>query len=420
MELNLRLYDREQGLSGESILDTPPLTLADSHTPDTDPLTGPVGAPGPGLGRVRRQFLDADPGLARAFAVAQRIRRATRPVMTVEATSTCNLFCEGCFYFHDDFEPAPEPEDLTVWRAFFKHQYEEERRRFAVFHGAEPALKQGRLLAAAEYFKRGIVYTNGTIRMDEDIPFIRCVSVWGSEDTTAKIRGGTVYRKALRNFENDPKARFSVVVSAQNFRDLPTIIGDMHAAGVSTTISYFSPSHSYMTKLRAQAPNDNEFYRFSRQDDHMLMTREEFDQVDDMIRELSERYPNTVRQGLQYNKWITSEGPRYTLDENGVANECVVRPGPVHELYGTDLKPIPGKCALADNDCSECRVTPVASTSLLDNPKAYAGSLKALAFWIEGAFQAGQVFIRDDDHEVWGDAPPPMNGWQEHFGVTSL
>jgi hypothetical protein len=395
-----------------------PDILPVSPNPDNDLLSGPVASTSLVRNGSRKALLDADPGLARAYAVAQRVRRAIRPVMTVEVTSTCNLYCEGCFYFHDDFEPQAESEDVGDWRSFFEDQYSMGR-RYAVFHGAEPALKQKRLLAAAESFRRGIVYTNGTIRIDDDIPFIRCVSIWGSEETTGMIRGGSVYHKALRNFENDPKARFSVVISAQNYRDLPRIIADLHAAGVSATISYFSPSHSYMTKLRSSAPNDSEFFRFSNEDENMLMSSEEFAIVNDMIADLSSRYPQTVRQGPIFNQWLTSAGPRYTLDSHGMANECAVRPRDIHELYGTNLEPIRGKCALPDNDCSQCRITPVSTTSILHNAKAYSSSREAISFWIESAFQAGQVFIRDDDRDVWGDAPPPMNGWQEHFGVAS-
>ena len=335
--------------------------------------------------------------------------------MTVEVTSTCNLYCEGCFYFHDDFKPQPETNRLLEWNEFFERQFALGR-RFAVFHGAEPALEQRRLLAAAAFFRRGIVYTNGTIRINDEIPFIRCVSIWGSEESTEKIRGASVYYKALRNFENDPKARFSVVVNAQNWQELPRIVADLHAAGVSATISYFSPSHSYMAKLRASAPNDSAFFRFSGEDDHMLMSTASFAAVNSMICELGDRYPGTVRQGPQFNRWLTGEGPRYTLDEDGLANECAVRPRDLHQLYGTDLRPIAGKCALPDNDCAECRITPVSATSILHNVKAYSGSLEALCFWIEAAFQAGQVFIRDDDHEVWGEpGPPPMNRWREHY-----
>ncbi|MEO1038073.1 MAG: hypothetical protein AAFX09_00890 [Pseudomonadota bacterium] len=346
------------------------------------------------------------------------MRRAVRPVLTVEATSTCNLLCEGCFYFHDDFEPLDEPEQVEVWRAFFQHRYDEGD-RYAVFHGAEPALKQDRLLAAGELFSRGIVYTNGTIRMSPDIPFVRCVSIWGDEHSTTKIRGAGVYRKALRNFENDDKARFSVVVNAQNYRSLPQIAEDMHAAGVSATISYFSPSFSYMEKIRAAAPNDRRFFRFSNAKDNMLLSPEEFARIRDMMDELTAKYPDTVIQGRAFNDWLTAPGGRYELGEDGVAGMCAVRPRFGHEMYATDLKPIREKCALADNDCTECRVTQVATTSLLHGLKYYASSAEDVAFWVECALQAGRVFLRDDDTEVWGEGPPSMHDWREHFGVLT-
>lgn len=375
------------------------------------------GAPAHSV-RARSEALAKDPALREAYATARRVRRAIRPVMTVEVTATCNLFCEGCCYFHDDFEAKPEPEDAAEWRAFFQSQWENGK-RYAIFHGAEPALKQDRLLAAGAIFERGIIYTNGTLRLHEAIPFVRNVSIWGDEDSTEKVRGGNTYRKALRNFENDPRARFSIIVSAQNYRQLPGIIADLVAAGVSATISYFSPSYSYLDKLIAAAPNDKRFYRFSRSGDHMMMSPEDFERADSIIAELSAKHPGTLLQGRDFNKWLTAPGSRYALDEDGFAAECAVRHRSAHELYGTDLKPIEAKCALADTDCAHCRIVPASTTSVLHNARLYAGSMEDVLFWIETAFQAGRFFLRDDDAEVWRGAPPPPAAWREHFGVAA-
>lgn len=389
-----------------------------SAAPEPSVLNRPIGSPGPAVVSARRAILAADPGLQAAHAAARRVRRAIRPVMTVEVTSTCNLFCEGCCYFHDDFQAKPEPEDVAQWRAFFQTQWDDGK-RYAIFHGAEPALKQYRLAAAGDLFERGIIYTNGTIRMHNSIPFVRNVSIWGDEESTAKVRGGSTYRKALRNFENDPRARFSIIVSAQNYRQLPDIIADLAAAGVSATVSYFSPSYSYLDKLGAQAPNDNQFYRFSSKADNMMLSPDDFERAHAIIAELAARHPATLLQGLDYNRWLTAPGSRYALDEDGYAAECAVRHRSAHELYGTDLKPIQAKCALADTDCAHCRIVPASTTSVLHNARLYAGSRADLMFWIETAFQAGRFFLRDDDDAVWRGAPPPPSAWREHFGVMS-
>ncbi len=385
---------------------------------DADMSDLPIGDPRVTPGWDRRSAIKADAGLRSAYETARRVRLAVRPVMTVEVTAVCNLFCEGCCYFHDDFEAKPESDDLSIWREFFTAEWERGK-RYAVFHGAEPALKQDRLMAAAETFSRGIVYTNGTIRMHDDIPFVPNVSIWGDEESTEKVRGGSTYRKALRNFENNPRARFSIVVNAQNYRQIPTIVADLAAAGVAATVSYFSPSHGYLEKLEARAPNDNRFYRFSKTNDQMVLTSEQFAEVDDMIRELAERHPRTLLQGAEYNRWLTAPGSRYVLDEHGVANECAVRKRSAHDLYGVDLKPVEAKCALPDTDCANCRILPVSTTSILHNSRLYGRSRESFEFWIEAALQAGRLFLRDDDSEVWGDSPPPMSGWRTHFGVQS-
>jgi MoaA/NifB/PqqE/SkfB family radical SAM enzyme len=392
--------------------------LGASRYAGLDVLNRPIGGAPVRSASARTLALAADPGLREAYAAARRVRRAIRPVMTVEVTSTCNLFCEGCCYFHDDFEAKPEPEDVGEWRDFFKAEWAQGK-RYAIFHGAEPALKQDRLMAAGEVFQRGIIYTNGTLRMNSQIPFVRNVSIWGDEESTAKVRGGSTYRKALRNFENDARARFSIIVSAQNYRQLPVIIADLVAAGVSATVSYFSPSYSYLDKLTANAPNDAQFYRFSSEADNMMLSQDDFARANDLVEELAARHPRTLLQGRDYNRWLTAPGSRFTLDEDGYAAECAVRQRSAHELYGTDLKPIEAKCALADTDCAHCRIVPATTTSVLHNARLYAGAVEDFLFWIETAFQAGRFFLRDDDRQVWRGAPPPPAAWREHYGVTT-
>lgn len=379
----------------------------------------PLGAARTGSRTARSQALALDPGLQRAAEAARNVGKAIRNVTTVEITSTCNLFCEGCCYFHDDFEAAPEPADTKVWRAFFREQFESGM-RYGVFHGAEPALKQDRLMAAAEYFSRGIIYTNGTMRIHNDIPFIRMVSIWGDAQTTTKTRGGGTYYKSLRNFENDERARYSIVVNAQNYTQIPRIAADLAAAGVIATFSYFSPSYGYMDKVKSDAPNDSDYFRWSTEDDNMMLSGEQFARTRDLIEDARARHPATIQQGRAYNDWLTAPGARFTMDEQGYGARCAVRPHSIHQLFGADLKPIPAKCALGETDCANCRSMPATLTSILNNSGLFAGSSEDFMFWVETALQAGRFFLRDDDAAVWGDKPaPPMGAWREHYGVTT-
>ena len=82
---------------------------------------------------------------------------------TTTSLHICNLFCEGCYYFEgEDYKQAKEESNLLKWRALFKAEAEKGV-TFANFVGAEPSLEQRRVALALDYFKRGVVFTNGTV-----------------------------------------------------------------------------------------------------------------------------------------------------------------------------------------------------------------------------------------------------------------
>jgi len=61
----------------------------------------------------------------------------------------CNLWCEGCYYFENkDLQTQKEQKDITVWDDFFATE-QQRNVSMSYFVGAEPALEQARLRAAA-------------------------------------------------------------------------------------------------------------------------------------------------------------------------------------------------------------------------------------------------------------------------------
>ena len=94
------------------------------------------------LARIR-DLLDASPDLRPRYETAKEIVRAFRRPAFYEVATRCNLFCEGCYYFADDFAPRPEERNLDAWRAFFAAEAARGV-TMAYFVGAEPALEHVR------------------------------------------------------------------------------------------------------------------------------------------------------------------------------------------------------------------------------------------------------------------------------------
>ncbi|MFC6669099.1 radical SAM protein [Marinobacterium aestuariivivens] len=116
---------------------------------------------------------------ASLFEAYRRMRRnanaLTRPV-SLDLTSRCNLYCEGCYYYEGDTPVLADEVDIDKWSALFRRKAEEGT-RFAYFGGAEPALYPERLRAAAAFIPYGTLATNGTLKIPHDIPYRITVSV---------------------------------------------------------------------------------------------------------------------------------------------------------------------------------------------------------------------------------------------------
>ncbi|MGB5340123.1 MAG: radical SAM protein, partial [Gammaproteobacteria bacterium] len=162
-------------------------------------------APGAGKkpGRIER-YLAEDPRLAAIYA---RFQRHAAPVITsnYDITSRCNLRCEGCLFFAGtDYQGHHDDRSLDDYDAFFAREAARGV-NYPYFAGGEPALEQDRLRIAARHFNRGMIFTNGTLRIDPELEFTIHVSLWGDAAATRKLRGGSVFRKSLANFTGDKR-----------------------------------------------------------------------------------------------------------------------------------------------------------------------------------------------------------------------
>jgi hypothetical protein len=351
-------------------------TLAPAHSRLADPR--------PVLRRIR-ELLDRRPDFVPRYEAAKSVVRVFRKPAFYEITQRCNLLCEGCYYFEGGLHtPVAEEKAARVWEEFFAAEAGR-RISMAYFVGAEPALEQERLVTAARYFPYGNIGTNGTIRIDPVVPFRIGVSVWaGDDDTDMRMRGGSAFRKAFRNYRGDPRAIVLYTLSRWNVSSVRIVAEMCRDNGLPLTFNMYSPTATFLSRLRRGDANDTRFFRESRPSDTPAFAKEDLARVRDTVRGLMEEFPDTVIYSRAYNDWATKEAPLYEIDPaTGIAPHCGSRIIGGFSYFGSDLKPMDVKCCTPDVVCSQCRMYSGGWSSKFQPTERDVAGEAAFSSWLE-------------------------------------
>ena len=341
------------------------------------------------------EILRERPDLIPPYNEAKRVVRIFRKPAFYEITQRCNLKCEGCYYFErDDFERVPEQRSLAAWEEFFAN----EARRvvtMAYFVGAEPALEQERLIAAAPRFRYGNIGTNGTIRIDASVPFRIGVSVWAGDDATdRKLRQSTAFRKAFKNYAGDPRAIILFTLSPWNLNEVRDIAWMCRDHDLGLTFNMYSPTLRFLDKLLKGQANDNMFFRVSRREHSPCFSPTDLVEARRVITEVMEEFPDVVVYSRAYNDWATEPGPRYEIDAGtGIAKHCGSRVVGTFRYYGVDQQELHPKCCTPGTDCSQCRMYSGGFSSKFQPRSSDVASQESFADWLDTMEALGRIFL---------------------------
>lgn len=316
----------------------------------------------------------------------QRFRQLNARIGTLKAVSydicaACNLRCEGCLFFEgEEGGFLQDDRSLAEWEARFAADAERGV-NLAYIAGAEPGLVPDRIRAAQKYFPYGIVFSNGTVRLPDDITFRIHISAWGIDEVGASLRAGDVLRKALNNYRGDPRAVLAFTISASNIDQIQAVCEMANQNDLPLTFSYFSPTTRYLEKLQTGAPNDKGYFRISGEESSLVMTRQDYDAARREIVRAMEAYPQTIQYSLAYDDWVTSD-QLYNIDpESGIALDCGVRTSEQQHVR-VDLSGA-GKCCSSNIDCSGCRAYAMAHTTYFARLGKVRRTPGGLASWVE-------------------------------------
>ena len=340
-----------------------------------------------------RQILVERPDYVIRYEVAKQVIRAFRVPAFYEMSQRCNLWCEGCYYFENKDRHVREKEpDISAWQDFFETE-RQRRVSMAYFVGAEPALEQDRLRAAAGKIPYGKIGTNGTIFISEDIPFRIGVSVWGDDETDSYLRGGSVLRKALKNYAGDPRAVMLFTLSPWNMHTVPEVLKVSKDHGIPVTFSIFSPTQTYLAKITAKQAPDNKFYRVGASRGAPVFDEDGLKRLNDIFDWSIDNYPGTALFSKAYASWVCKPGPLYEIDEEGIAVNCASRVKAPLRYHNANLDSVSPKCCTPDIDCSQCRLYSGGWSSKFVPEPQYLTSADAFSEWLDMLEMLGRIFL---------------------------
>ncbi|GLK75867.1 hypothetical protein GCM10008171_11210 [Methylopila jiangsuensis] len=256
---------------------------------------------------------------------------------------------------------------------------------YGQFGGAEPALRQDVLRAAARHLPRGVVFSNGTIRLDPALPYAIHISVWGLGEQGAKLRGADVFTKALRNYRDDPRATFIFTLNSGNLESAPEFVRICADAGVRVSFSHFSPTLEYGRRLVETQAARNDYFRFSSTSDNLMLDGDGLTRAQELITAALDAHPETVVYSHAFNRWIHRPEGVYEVDpDTGMPSNCGSRVTAHYRHFHTDMSDAgDAKCCTPNIDCRNCRLYAQSLSSALHRMREFTGSADDFSDWLD-------------------------------------
>ena len=331
-------------------------------------------------------------------------RRSVLPLgpSQYDITSICNLSCEGCLFFSgSDYLGHRDLDDLAAVDAFFAAEAARGV-RYGYFGGAEPSLVEGKLVAAGRHLPYGVVFTNGTRRLSDEIGYRIHISVWGRPERSKALRGADMLSKQIRNYRGDPRAVFVFTINAQNIEDITWVAEFCADNDVALTFNHYSPTSKYLAYLNGRSDTDAFHARNSEGEDLLLGPRH-LSRAREIIDGLLNAGHGRILYDRMFNHLIHDPAGLYpALDpDTGVARDCGVVLSPSLRHYNTDLSQSSGKCCTPNIECGTCRLyaqsfaTVLArATRRMRNPDERIRTIRLWRLWCA-------VFLNDPRFTDW-------------------
>lgn len=288
---------------------------------------------------------------------------------TYDMTNRCNIRCNGCYYYEGDKQHAHENRNPGDWRALM--QSEKARGiTYVVLAGAEPSLVPELCAVCYREMPLGAIATNGLVRLPEAIGYKVHISVWGSDETSLRVRNAShMLARQIRNYRGDPRAVFVYTFTAENIDQAEPVARLLASEGCRLTFNMFSAPVGYTGPLR-HTPDS---LRRSRQ--AMLALLANYPQH--VLFSVYSAVAHTHSLGL--HELYGCSYPRMNASSD-------VGLGRSFRQYRTDLSwDRAAACCVPDTDCRDCRHYASGSAVVTARMFRHAGALESFKAWLDYA-----------------------------------
>lgn len=298
---------------------------------------------------------------------------------TYDMSNRCNIRCEGCYYYEGDKQFANENKNPDDWRKLM--QAEKARGiTYVVLAGAEPSLAPDLCRICFEEFPLGSIATNGLKVIPRDINFKIHISVWGDDDTSARIRSAkNMLVRQIENYRGDPRAVFVYTFTRNNIDQVHEVAGSLAEHSCKLTFNVFSAPLGYRGDLR----HTPESFRDTRKAMIDLLTA----YPENILFSHYNAVAHTHRKGL-HDLYACSYPRRNTSTDIGL--------GRSFRQYRTDLNWDRNvACCVPDTDCNDCRHYAAGSAVVTARMYRHAGDPQTFKAWLDYVDTYLAVWVMD-------------------------
>jgi len=169
---------------------------------------------------------------------------------TYDMTNRCNIRCDGCYYYEGEKQFAVDSRDPEAWRKLMQ----DEKFRgitYVVLAGAEPSLVPELLEVCFREMPLGSIATNGYVRIPESVGYRIHISVWGNDETSARVRGAkNLLKRQIENYAGDSRAVFVYTFTRDNIDEVYEVMETIASRDCRMTFNMFSSPVGYTGGLR--------------------------------------------------------------------------------------------------------------------------------------------------------------------------
>lgn len=284
-----------------------------------------------------------------------------------DMTNRCNVQCEGCYYYEGNKQFAIENNDIDAWRRLMTAE-RERGITFVVLAGAEPSLVPDLCEVCHNEISLGVIASNGMIRIPENIGYKIHISVWGSDDTSLRLRKAkNMLARQIENYKDDERAVFVYTFTRDNIDEAEEVAEILAENRCKLTFNMFSSPVGYKGSLRH--------------------TPESLERTGKIMSDLLAAYPDNVLFS-PYN--IVAHTHKLGLHDLYQCSYPRMNPskdiglGRSFRQYRTDLTwDRKDACCVPDTDCADCRHYASGSAVVTARMYRHADDPESFKSWLD-------------------------------------